>query len=493
MFYNKMKIFVIGDTMIDINHYVETTRNAPEKASLPIYKIQNTEYILGGACNVANNLSFFEDCSVELISIIGKDANGEKTKTLLNERQIRYYLLESENRKTTSKTRQFNNNVLVNRIDDEDTFDINKTEEEYLCDYITENLQGVDAIIISDYNKGVCSPHFCKRIINICNKNNILTFVDPKINNVSKYKNAFCFKPNLQEACEISEINRYELSGCQCLEPIFEKIVELVKCSQIIITAGEKGIFYRNQSENENYNEDVGIHRICHENNSQLVDVTGAGDIVLVVYTYFYLKTKNIEYSLKMAEKIARKSVLKIGNYKITQYDIQESHLHILGSQLLQNKVVQEDETDKIEYIRTHYDNVIFTNGCFDILHSAHIKLLKFAKKKGSVLVVGLNTDESIKENKGSTRPINNLQERIEILKEFDFIDYIIPFKDKTPYKILQQLKPEKIVKGGDYKKEDVVGAEFVKEIVLFDYIEGKSSTNVIAKVGQIALGQIAW
>jgi bifunctional ADP-heptose synthase (sugar kinase/adenylyltransferase) len=129
-----MKIFVIGDTMIDINHYVETTRNAPEKVSLPIYKIQNTEYILGGASNVANNLSFFEDCSVELISIIGKDANGEKTKTILNERQIRYYLLESENRKTTSKTRQFNNNVLVNRIDDEDTFDINKTELQNMLD-----------------------------------------------------------------------------------------------------------------------------------------------------------------------------------------------------------------------------------------------------------------------------------------------------------------------------------------------------------------------
>jgi D-beta-D-heptose 7-phosphate kinase/D-beta-D-heptose 1-phosphate adenosyltransferase len=466
-----MKIFVIGDVMIDINQYVETIRNAPEKACLPIYKIQNTEYILGGASNVANNLSYFEDCSVELISIIGKDANGEKIKTLLNERQIRYYLLESKNRKTTSKTRQFCNNVLVNRLDDEYIIDINKIEEEYLCDYITENLHGLDAIIISDYNKGLCSPHFCKRIINICNKNNILTFVDPKINNVLKYKNAFCFKPNLQEAREIT--------GEHNINAIFKKIDEMMKCSQLIITASEKGIYYREHLENipnYNINNESFLQNIRSPGSIQPIDVTGAGDIVIVVYVYFYVKTRNIEFSLKIAESIARKSILKIGNYIINYNDI-------LGSQLEQKKVVQEDEIEKIEYIRTHYDNIVFTNGCFDILHSAHIKLLRFAKKQGSILIVGLNTDESIKENKGSNRPINNLQERMEILKEFDFIDYIIPFKDKTPYILLEKLRPDIIVKGGDYKKDDIVGSEFVKEVVLFDYIDGKSSTNVITNI----------
>jgi D-beta-D-heptose 7-phosphate kinase/D-beta-D-heptose 1-phosphate adenosyltransferase len=357
----------------------------------------------------------------------------------------------------------------VNRLDDEDTFDINKIEEEYLCDYITENLQDVDAIIISDYNKGLCSPHFCKRIINICNKNKVLTFVDPKINNVLKYKNSFCFKPNLQEAQSITEE--------QNIDTMFDKIHDLINCSQIIITASEKGIYYRDVS-NAN-SEHQSWKNIRSQNSIHPVDVTGAGDIVIVVYTYFYLKTRNMDYSLRMAETIARKSILKIGNYTLKQDDI-------LGCQLEEKKIVQDDETENIEYIRTHYDNVVFTNGCFDILHSAHIKLLKFAKKQGSTLVVGLNTDESIKENKGSNRPINNLQERIEILKQFDFIDYIIAFKDKTPYRLLEKLRPEKIVKGGDYKKEDVIGAEFVKEIILFDYIEKKSSTNVINKCREL-------
>lgn len=462
-----MKIFVIGDTMIDINHYVETTRNAPEKITLPIYKIQKTEYILGGASNVAKNLSFFQDCYVELISIIGKDMNGEKTKNLLKEHKICHYLLESENRKTTSKTRQFYNNVLVNRLDDEDTFDINKTEEEYLCDYITENLQDVDAIIISDYNKGLCSPHFCKRIINICNKNNVLTFIDPKINNVIKYKNSFCFKPNLQEA--------FLITGEKNIDTLFEKIYEIINCSQIIITASEKGIYYRDTLQTIYPN----LQNICSPNSIQPVDVTGAGDIVIVIYAYFYVKTRNMHYSLKIAEKIARKSILTIGNYAI-------NHDDIYGSQLEEKKVIKDDDSEDIEYIRTHYSNIVFTNGCFDILHSAHIKLLRFAKNQGNILIVGLNTDESIKENKGSNRPINNLQERVEILKQFDFIDYIIPFKDKTPYKLLETLRPEKIVKGGDYKKEDVIGAEFVKEIILFDYIEKKSSTIVINKCREL-------
>ena len=147
--------------------------------------------------------------------------------------------------------------------------------------------------------------------------------------------------------------------------------------------------------------------------------------------------------------------------------------------------MIYDYDIEKIKKITQSNNNIVFTNGCFDILHSAHIKLLKFSKKQGEILVVGLNSDDSIKRLKGLSRPINNIIERTEILLQFDFIDYIIIFEDDTPLNILKILQPNTIVKGGDYTKEQIIGAQYANNIILFDFIKNKSSSLVINKITQ--------
>jgi D-beta-D-heptose 7-phosphate kinase/D-beta-D-heptose 1-phosphate adenosyltransferase len=327
------------------------------------------------------------------------------------------------------------------------------------------NKKNIDAIVISDYNKGLLTTQLCKEIIDYSNKNNIYTFVDPKIKNVEKYQNCFCFKPNMVECKAITELNEIE-----DIDSMFTIINQKIKCKNIVITSGENGIYINNKS-----------NHITHSEKIYVIDVTGAGDIVLTVITYVYLKTKDLILACKTANSIAGKSVQTIGNYNISNSEI-EGYLHS-NSIMNMNKIMHDYESDKIQNIKNTNKKIVFTNGCFDILHSAHIKILQFSKKQGDILVVGINSDESIKRFKGSERPINNVDERTNILALFDFIDYVIIFNDDTPYNIIELLKPNILVKGSDYKKENVVGANLVDDVILFDYIQNKSTTLIVNKI----------
>jgi D-beta-D-heptose 7-phosphate kinase/D-beta-D-heptose 1-phosphate adenosyltransferase len=220
-------------------------------------------------------------------------------------------------------------------------------------------------------------------------------------------------------------------------------------------------------------------NQIVHDNPIKLVDVTGAGDIVLAVLTYTYVKYRDIVLSSKIANYIAGKSVEVIGNYCIRINDIHEYYERVQLSKI--SKVIYENELDKLCLFQNK--NVVFTNGCFDIIHSAHLRLLNFAREKADILIVGLNSDSSIKQIKGEKRPINDLAERIELLSNLNIVDYIVVFDETTPYNILKCIQPAFIVKGGDYTKDTVIGGEFAKEMVLFDYVKNKSTSLVVKKI----------
>jgi D-beta-D-heptose 7-phosphate kinase/D-beta-D-heptose 1-phosphate adenosyltransferase len=504
-----MKVIVIGDIMIDINYFSKIERCAPESADVHIHDIYETSYILGGASNVAQNLCNlyqrrFEtapprgaiaqtvtgnlvevssaerieifngvNVDVELISVIGNDNCGKKIQSLLEEKNIKHKLFVDTSRKTTQKNRIFNNNKLSVRYDIEERTPINHELQNNIFEYIkTKN--NVAAIVISDYDKGVLHFDLTKAIIDYANLNSILTFVDPKVNNYLKYQNCFCFKPNLME----SEI----ISGKKDITEIIIFLQENIKSNHLIITCGKDGIIVDN------------IDTIIkHPDEINVVDVTGSGDIVLSVLVYVYLFIcKDIVIASKIANYIAGMGVSVIGNYVINMNDI-NNYLHAnniickgnKNNNNNNNKVIYDFEYNKILTIKSlhKHNKITFTNGCFDILHSAHIKLLQFAKSCGDILVVGLNSDESIKRLKGESRPINLIDERSIILSLFDFIDYIIVFNDDTPLNIIKTLEPNIIIKGSDYSKENVVGKEYVDEIVLFDFIDNKSSSLVINKI----------
>ncbi len=448
-----MNIIVIGDIMIDINYYSSTNRIASE-ANIPIYNIIDTKMILGGAGNVVNNLKNL-NCNVEIISVIGNDIMGKNIINLLEDKKILNKIFIDDNRKTSQKNRFINNNNIVFRFDIEDTHDINNELQNEIYNYIITK-KDINAIVISDYDKGLITYSLSQKIINYSNKNNIYTFIDPKIKNYLKYYNCFLFKPNFNEASIIANNND--------IDYIFDFIKSNINCNNLLITDGANGMF-------------INKKHINHKNKINVIDVTGAGDIVLCVIVYIYLLTKDIIKSVHIANIIGGKSVQQIGNYNINYNDINKL--------LFTTNIIYENDTNKIINLSKN-KNIVFTNGCFDIIHSAHIKLLQFAKKQGDILIVGLNSDESIKRLKGNERPINDVNERLELLNNLNIIDYIIIFNSDTPLDIIKLLKPKILVKGSDYTKENIIGKEYVSEIILFDYIKNKSSTLIINKVKNI-------
>ena len=367
---------------------------------------------------------------------------------------------------------------LIDTLSESNKIDrININEE--LCKSIFQyikNSKDINAIVISDYNKGVLQFDMTREIINYANMNNIYTFVDPKIKDYLKYKNCFCFKPNLLESVSIS--------GIQNMNEIICFIKENIKTTHLVITCGKDGIIIDNIN-----------NIIKHENELNVLDVTGSGDIVLTILVYVYLFVcKDMIVACKIANYIAGKGISVIGNYVI---DINDINNYLFANNIksetlsgdvyhnTNNKIIYDYEISKIDTIKSLNigNKIVFTNGCFDILHSAHIKLLQFAKSKGNILVVGLNSDESIKRLKGENRPINTLDERSIMLSLFNFIDYVIVFNDDTPLNVIKLLKPNIIIKGSDYEKKNVVGNEYVDEIILFDFINNKSSSLVINKI----------
>ena len=449
-----MNIIVIGDIMIDINHHIDITRKAPE-ANIDVYKVMNTEYKLGGAANVAYNLHLLNN-NIELISVIGNDSYGIMIQNILKEKNIKNKLFIDNTRKTTQKNRLFDNNKLITRYDLEDTIDIDENIENNIIKYI-ENNKNINAIIISDYDKGLLTFNLCQRLINFCNETNIYTFVDPKIKNILKYKNCFCLKPNINEAKILT--NKIKLND------IFKNLYDNVNVENIIITDADKGVYINNIDTHINNNKKFNV-----------VDVTGAGDVFISILVHMFLQNNYLILSSKIANYIASKSVEYIGNYNVKETDIDEYFLQ-------ENNIIHENEINKLKLLNKLYSNIIFTNGCFDIFHSAHLRLLNFCKEQNGVFIVGLNSDISIKKIKGPNRPINNITERIDLLQNLNIIDYIIVFDNDTPFNILKYLKPTIIVKGGDYNIDTIIGKEFCKEIKLFNYINGISTTNIVNKI----------
>jgi len=455
-----MKIIIIGDIILDINYNCISNRNAPEALNIPIFNITETNYLLGGVANIANNLNNLKNCDIELISVIGKDNLSDKLIELLKTNNIKNKLFIEKKRITTQKYRLFKDNILYNRFDLENTYDISSNIENDILNYI-KSISDINAIIISDYNKGLITNNLCKNLIDYCNNNNILSFIDPKIKNIEKYKNSYFIKPNYYEAIEMSK-ETYIFN-------IIDFYTNKLNIKNIIITNGDDGSYLYNNNK---------LTHINKKYNYKLVDVTGCGDIYLSIFVYSFLNNNNMILSANIANYIANKNISVIGNY-ITNND------DILLYEITDNNIIYETEIDKIKLIKNNYDKITFTNGCFDIIHAGHIKLLQFAKKKGEILIVGLNSDNSIKQIKGENRPINNIKLRIELLKSLNIIDYIIIFDNLTPYNIIKELKPYYLIKGSDYKEKKIIGKEYVKEILIYESNIEISTSIIINKINE--------
>ena len=452
----KPNIIVIGDIMLDHNIFCNITKIANEKP-IPVFEYHKEEYKLGGCGNVINNLDSLGCNKLFILSAIGIDQNSKIILNLLNNiNNLEQYIFQDSTLVTTTKKRYFSRSDLLFRIDNENISPYNN-----VFTYILEQFKiiieknHIDCVIFSDYAKGILNEVICREIINICNEKNIITVVDPK-DNFLKYKNCTIMKPNKSEASKF-------LGNITNIEDAHKKLMAQIECKYSLITLSEKGLTVYDGMKVINTN---------YESN-EVFDVTGAGDIITAIFGFFINKY-NIELVAKYASYVATKSVKYLGVYKITHTDIISARNYYNNTKEIYFEELQMLPKDK---------KIVFTNGCFDLLHTGHINTLTFAKNQGDILIVGLNSDKSVKRLKGESRPIHDENTRLQLLSSMYYIDYIIMFDDDTPLNILKILQPNILVKGGDYSVDNIIGKEYVKNIIIAPFKNGISTTSTINRI----------
>jgi len=461
-------ILVVGDLMIDHYLWGSCERISPE-APVQVVDIAKETTVLGGAGNVINNLVAL-GANVSVSSVIGDDDNGiELAKMLTSIGVDTKNIVIQKARKTSKKSRVIAVSQQILRYDKESKEDI--TEDS--CKNIITSLQGTmssyDMVILSDYGKGVLRDELCQSIIKLANKNGVRVLVDPKGSDFSKYNGAYLLTPNKKEAILATGIEIKDKDG---LKKALLKLKKECDLNISLITLSEDGI--------ATYDDELKIFPTVAK---EVFDVTGAGDTVIASIAYALSAGKNIEDTSAFANLAAGVVVGKIGSATVTIDEIVEyeaslhkstSDAHIKSFEEIKNIVNRYKENGK---------KIVFTNGCFDILHVGHVKYLQEAKSFGDVLIVGLNSDESVSRLKGPTRPVNTAQDRAYLLAALEAVDFVVPFEDDTPHELIKIIKPDVLVKGGDYEGKEVVGTEFAKELRLVEFVVGKSTTKTILKI----------
>jgi len=462
------KILVIGDLMIDKYLWGECTRVSPE-APVQIINVKRETKVLGGAGNVAHNLVTL-GANVEVLSIIGGCEISNELKKLFKEINLKTnHLIEQKNRITSKKTRIVSAQQQVIRYDMESNEDINKASEKSLIDSYKSIIQDFELVILSDYGKGVITRYVAQEVIKIANSCDIKVIVDPKGTDYSKYTSAYLLTPNKKEAAEATNIN---ISDEKSLKDALLQLKNFCKLNTSLITLSEDGIAV--------FDDQFRSHPTVAR---EVFDVTGAGDTVIAALGYALAANQDIDSAIELANLAAGIVVGKIGSATTSFEEIIRYESSLNQSDCEESIFSLKNFITILEDLRKHNKKIVFTNGCFDILHMGHVKYLEKAKKLGDVLVVGINSDNSVTRLKGVNRPINNLNDRCCIIGSLKSVDYVIPFDEDTPIELIKTVVPDVLVKGGDYKNKKVVGENIAKELVLIDFIEGRSTSNTITKI----------
>ena len=462
------KILVIGDLMIDKYLWGECTRVSPE-APVQIINVKRETKVLGGAGNVAHNLVRL-GANVEVLSIIGGcDISNELRKLFKDINLNTDYLIEQKDRITSKKTRIVSAQQQVIRYDIESNEDINQISEKKLIDIYKSAISKFELVIISDYGKGVITNYIAQEVIKVANSYGIKVIVDPKGSDYSKYTYAYLLTPNKKEASEATGIN---ISDKKSLKDALIYLKDFCKLHTSLITLSEDGIAI--------FDDQFRSHPTVAR---EVFDVTGAGDTVIAALGYALAAKEDIDSAVVLANLAAGVVVGKIGSATTSFEEIIKYESLLNNSDCEESVLSLEKFIEILKILRKSEKKIVFTNGCFDILHMGHVKYLEKAKKLGDILIVGVNSDNSVKRLKGKNRPINPLNDRCCVISSLKSVDFVIPFEEDTPIELITAIVPDILVKGGDYKEKRVVGEEIAKELVLIDFIEGRSTSNTIIKI----------
>jgi D-beta-D-heptose 7-phosphate kinase/D-beta-D-heptose 1-phosphate adenosyltransferase len=467
-------VLCVGDLMLDEFVYGEVSRISPE-APAPVIAVRRSESNIGGAGNVARNIASVGARCV-FVGLIGEDDAGAALKSALAlEGRIESVLISDGSRPTTRKVRfvseHFSTHML--RADWEVAQPASAEVEQKLIDAILPQLGRVDIVLLSDYAKGVLTARVIRNIIDAARKLGKRVIVDPKSANFAIYRGATLLTPNRKE---FAEATRSRADSDKSIADAAQDAMQLADCEAILVTQSEHGMtLVPRQGE--------AIHVPAHP--VKVRDVSGAGDTVAAVLAVTLSAGADWETALRMANAAAAVAVGKKGTASVTSAELRRK---ILPHAFLaaEEKIVAADgglEAQLLDW-RQQGLRVGFTNGCFDILHPGHVKVLTAARAASDRLIVGLNSDASVKRLKGEARPVQDERARAEVLAALEAVDLVVIFEEDTPLGLITEIKPSVLVKGGDYTREQVVGHEIVEahggEVLLVDVLPGFSTTTLV-------------
>jgi D-beta-D-heptose 7-phosphate kinase/D-beta-D-heptose 1-phosphate adenosyltransferase len=456
--------------------YGEVSRISPE-APAPVIAVQRSEIDVGGAGNVARNIASLGARCI-FVGLIGEDDAGAKIQAeLAQESLIESVLVCDPSRPTTRKVRfvseHFSTHML--RADWEATAPASVAVEQKLIDAILPLLSRVDIVLLSDYAKGVLTARVIRNVIDAARKLGKRVIVDPKSANLAIYRGATLLKPNRKE---FAEATRSRLDSEKSIADGAHEIMQLADCDAVLVTQSEHGMTLVPRTGEAIHVPGLPV---------RVRDVSGAGDTVAAVLAVTLAAGADWEAALRMANAAAAVAVSKQGAAVVTPPELRRKILPHAFLAAEEKIVATPDELDaQVQEWRRQSLRVGFTNGCFDILHPGHVKLLTAARGACDRLIVGLNSDASVKRLKGQDRPVQNERARAEVLAALEAVDLVTLFEEDTPLDLITQIKPSVLVKGADYTREQVVGYEIVEahggEVRLVDILQGFSTTSLVAR-----------
>lgn len=468
-----LHILVVGDIMLDEHIWTDVQRISPE-APVQVAEVQRVTRTNGGAANVATNIRGL-GAAVQIAGVVGNDDYARHLTRLLNDIRVDVSgVITDAGRPTTVKTRVIARGQHVVRIDREVTTPITEKLEEQLREFVFKHLSDADALVLSDYNKGVLTPKLCQYIINKAINLDKPVIVDPKGKDYRKYGGVTLITPNEKEAEVATNI---EIRDDETLERAAQKILQITRARWVLVTRGAKGVTLFSK----------GIKHHIPAIPVEVYDVAGAGDTVVAMLGALLALGTPIETAASLANIAASCVIQKPGVVSISRQEL-VAYFDSHKGPGDHHKIKTIEELEKIvKDLKKEGKKIVFTNGCFDLLHAGHIQLLNEARRYGDVLIVGINSDSSVRQLKGKNRPITGERERAELLAALSTVDYIIIFNEDTPEETLERLQVHVHVKGGDYSSESLPEAGVVRryggEIILLPYIEGYSTSAIIAKI----------
>jgi D-beta-D-heptose 7-phosphate kinase/D-beta-D-heptose 1-phosphate adenosyltransferase len=480
---------VLGDAILDEYLQGDVNRISPE-APVPVHLVKATILRPGGAANAALNIQTV-GAQAKLFSVVGNDDAGIKLRELLRDAGIDdSAVLNLSDRPTTRKTRVTAGIQQLIRVDWEKQLDISVETVEALLEKLESS--SWDGLLISDYGKGLLSDALLNGAISIAKNRNVPIIVDPKRKDFSCYNRATVITPNRKEATLAIDLESdSEISG----EEIGRILHEKFKFEHVLVTLGPKGMVLVNKSSDPGGSgRSLSLKALARE----VYDVSGAGDTVAAIMAVGLGCGAPIEDVVKLANTAAAIVVGKVGTQPVYRNELISSLTDFSKKKVSQRKVLNileiPDFFKKQELnLSKRKLKMVFTNGCFDILHAGHVTYLEKARERGDLLIVGVNSDESVKRLKGPSRPIVTLKDRVKVLAALECVDYVVPFDQDTPEELIKLLSPNVLVKGGDYKvdadpreKNGIIGSDFVRsiggQVVSEPLVPGLSTTEIIKK-----------